>query len=539
LNITSSEIGRPRRRLGWRLLAAISGAAVIGSVMFANVAVFAAAGPAVNLDQCRNGGLVTNGTQTFIQCSGGGSGNSGWVNGNAGAANAHYAEGESISYRARITGLKANDQVVVIMGYDVVHGGVHAIDYLTDKNRWQTPEGGTLDVPCSGVSGCDDPADLLTAPIPAPLTNVQVDTTKTLANGCQVAGGGAVQQPVTSFNAIPAAKRVMEFFNATPAAVDAIKYVGAPPTLLDRNGDQEQQISVTFTATAANPVLAWGGHIASRLDWGCAGAPQSASGISGSPYHMRIKNITVNGDPISLGNQDRSLSAAAVIFVNPGISTTPNPSSTTIGTLLNDSATLTGALSPTGSITFKLFPPADTNCTGSAIYTESVPLNGATTVSTNNTTVTATEAGTYHWTADYPGDGSNAAASSGCAAEPVTVAKKQPSNSTAQSLIPDDSFTLSGATSNAGGTIDFYLFNPSNTCSVANAADPTKVAFHQQVAVSGNGAYSTTNHQAVTPYTATAEGTYQWLAVYSGDANNEGTTSLCLEQFTIDNNNSN
>jgi hypothetical protein len=518
------------------LLAAISGAAVIGTVMFANVAVFAAAGPAVNLDQCRNGGLVVNGVQTSIQCAGGGSGNSGWVNGNAGASNGHYAEGESISYRARITGLTAGAQVVVVMGYDVVHGGVHAIDYLTDKNRWQSPEtsvGAKPDLPCSGVTGCN--ATALTAPIPSPTPNVQVDTTMTLANGCEVVGSGATQQPVTSFTAIPAAQRVMEFFDAQPAASNAIQLVGPVPNLLDRNGDQEQQVSVTFTAITANPVLAWGGHIASRLDWGCAGAPQSASGISGSPYHMRIKNITVNGSPINLGNQDRSLSAGAVIFVNPGISTTPNPSSTTIGTLLNDSATLSGALSPTGSITFRLFPPADTTCAGAAAYTEVVPLAGATTVSTNNTTVTATTAGTYHWTADYPGDGSNAAASSGCAAEPVTVAKKQPSNSTAQSLIPDDSFTLSGATSSAGGTIDFYLFDPNNTCSVANAADATMVAFHEQVAVSGNGAYPTTNHLAATPYTATAEGTYQWLAVYSGDDNNFGTTSLCLEQFTIDN----
>ena len=105
MNIGSFGSERPRRRIGKRLLAAISGAAVIGTVMFANVSVFAAAGPSVNLDQCRNGGLVVNGVQTSIQCAGGGSGNSGWVNGNAGASNAHYAEGESISYRARISGV--------------------------------------------------------------------------------------------------------------------------------------------------------------------------------------------------------------------------------------------------------------------------------------------------------------------------------------------------------------------------------------------------------------------------------------------------
>ena len=35
---------------------------------------------------------------------------------------------------------------------------------------------------------------------------------------------------------------------------------------------------------------------------------------------------------------------------------------------------------------------------------------------------------------------------------------------------------------------------------------------------------------------ATAEGTYHWLAVYSGDANNNAATSDCVETFSIDNN---
>jgi hypothetical protein len=37
-------------------------------------------------------------------------------------------------------------------------------------------------------------------------------------------------------------------------------------------------------------------------------------------------------------------------------------------------------------------------------------------------------------------------------------------------------------------------------------------------------------------YLATAEGTYHWLAVYSGDANNNAATSDCVETFSIDNN---
>jgi hypothetical protein len=617
------------------LLAAVSSAAVIGSFMFANVAVFAAAGPAVNLDQCRNGGLVTNGTQTFIQCAGGGSGNSGWVNGNAGASNAHYAEGESISYRARITGVKANDQIVVIMGYDVVHGGAHAIDYLTDKNRWQPPEttaAATPDLPCSGVTGCVDPTDLKTAPIPAPTTNVQVDTSKTEANGCEVAGSGAVQQPVTSFNAIPAAQRVMEFFDATPAASNAIQYVGPTPNLLDHNGDQEQQISVTFTANAANPVLAWGGHIARASDWGCADGPQSASGISGSPYHMRIKNITVNGSPISLGNQDRSLSAAAVVVLQPSLSTTPsaagpigtvlndtatisggiNPTGTVtfnlfgpddagcdgtavytqtvavsggsattspgyttaaagvyawvasysgdnnnlpatsgctaeevtipknsptlptspsaagpIGTVLNDTATVTGGFNPTGSIVFNLFGPDDVGCDGTAVYTQTVALTGNS--ATTSPGYTTAAAGTYAWTASYAGDANNNSASSGCTAEEVIIGKNSPSAATAQDLIPNDSLTLTGATSNAGGSVDFYLFAPGVSCGEGNIANAALTVL--DVGLIGNTTASTSN----TTFHATTAGTWTWLAIYSGDGNNDPATSNCVETFTIDN----
>src|SRR6266852_4766879 len=102
-----------------------------------------AASVAANIDQCRNGGVAT--PQTFAQCTG-----AAWQNGNAGASNSHYREGESISYRAAVTGLNSGDKVVLILGYDVIHSHKYAIDYLTNLNRWQPPEttaGATPDVP--------------------------------------------------------------------------------------------------------------------------------------------------------------------------------------------------------------------------------------------------------------------------------------------------------------------------------------------------------------------------------------------------------
>src|SRR4029079_5304232 len=73
-------------------------------------------------------------------------------------------------------------------------------------------------------------------------------------------------------------------------------------------GDKSAAITVNFTTTAANPtpVLAWGGHIATRANWGNG---SSAVAISGSPYHTRLIDLDGSG-----GNQERSLSAAAGLF---------------------------------------------------------------------------------------------------------------------------------------------------------------------------------------------------------------------------------
>jgi hypothetical protein len=77
-----------------------------------------------------------------------------------------------------------------------------------------------------------------------------------------------------------------------------------------------------------------------------------------------------------------------------------------------------------------------------------------------------------------------------------------------------DTATLSGATSDAGGTITFHLFSD-NQCTneVTTGLSP--------VAVSGNGAYNSGD------FTPTAAGTYYWTASYSGDANNAAASTAC------------
>src|SRR5262249_36643475 len=91
-------------------------------------------------------------------------------------------------------------------------------------------------------------------------------------------------------------------------------------------------ITIQFISTGQSEVvLSWAGHIGSALDWGQG---NSATAISGSPYHMRLISFDGSG-----GNQDRSLKASAVAGDFLTVAKVTNPSSDTT-TVFN--YTLTG-----------------------------------------------------------------------------------------------------------------------------------------------------------------------------------------------------
>jgi hypothetical protein len=114
-----------------------------------------------------------------------------------------------------------------------------------------------------------------------------------------------------------------------------------------------------------------------------------------------------------------------VAQATPTVTTTPSPTSVDPAPGdLADTATLAGGYNATGTITFKLFPPADATCAGTEVYSEAVTVNGDDDYSTTGTGTgdnTAALAGVWHWTADYDGDTNNAAKSSLCADEAVPV----------------------------------------------------------------------------------------------------------------------
>ncbi len=106
----------------------------------------------------------------------------------------------------------------------------------------------------------------------------------------------------------------------------------------------------------------------------------------------------------------------------PSLSTIPSPSEGgQVGVTLTDTAMLSGAFNPGGSITFDLYGPNDSTCAAEApTFSQTVTVSGDGSYSTPAGFKT-TAPGTYYWSVSYSGDDSgNAPASAGCG-EPVVV----------------------------------------------------------------------------------------------------------------------
>jgi hypothetical protein len=228
-----------------------------------------------------------------------------------------------------------------------------------------------------------------------------------------------------------------------------------------------------------------------------------------------------SGDANNNSATSPCMSEVLVVKTNPSIATSLSATSTNIGTAVHDSATLSGATTDAGgTVTYTVY--TDSACSLGAQSAGTVTVTNGSVPDSNP--ITFNNSGTFYWQAVYSGDAKNNSATSPCMSEVLVVNPNSTSIVTDQTLLPNDSATLSGATSNAGGTITFALFAPTDaTCSGTPA-------YAQTVPVNGNGTYSTTN----TTFFASTQGTWRWRVVYSGDANNAGSTSACgVEQFTI------
>jgi hypothetical protein len=233
------------------------------------------------------------------------------------------------------------------------------------------------------------------------------------------------------------------------------------------------------------------------------------------------ETLTVNGTVSSVTN---TVVQSGVV---PRLVTTASAGGP-LGTALTDQATLSGGFNPSGSITFRLYGPNDTNCTGTPVFTSNaITVNGNGNY-TSAPAFTPAVAGVYRWIASYSGDPGNpppnAPVTGACndANETVTITTATPGIVTTASAggpvgtALTDQATLSGGASPTGSII-FRLYGPNDaTCT------GTPVFTSNAIAVNGNG-----NYTSAPAFTPTAAGIYRWIASYSGDAANAAVAGVC------------
>lgn len=212
------------------------------------------------------------------------------------------------------------------------------------------------------------------------------------------------------------------------------------------------------------------------------------------------------------------------------------------GTPLDDAALVGGGRHPTGTVTFYLFDPTEpcsaTPAFGTYRYTDTVAVGngGLSALTAEGGTqpggFVPDRAGTWRWVAVYGGDAANAAAATSCTAQTVAVAPAPtavlPTAATDPATVglhPLDTTAAVTGGAHPAGDLTFYLFDPTEPCSAAPT--PGTYRYADVVAVDGAGPVGTATGTAPGGFTPDQLGTWQWEAVYSGDADDAPSASAC------------
>ncbi len=209
---------------------------------------------------------------------------------------------------------------------------------------------------------------------------------------------------------------------------------------------------------------------------------------------------------------------------SPDITATPSGGGPAGSTLVTDTAILSGGSSPTGTITFSLYPTYGgvPDCFGLGsppVDTETVPVTGNGSYATP-AGYTPSQPGLYLWNASYSGDAGNAPAASGCAQVIISAPAVTAITTSGGGSVPVDGSgafleaSLSGGSSPTG-TITFDVYGPSATADCSGSPAYTAI---------GNVDASFNAHASIE---LTQVGIFWWTASYSGDAGNAPAVSGC------------
>jgi hypothetical protein len=199
------------------------------------------------------------------------------------------------------------------------------------------------------------------------------------------------------------------------------------------------------------------------------------------------------------------------------------PQQLAVGTSFQDTATLRGGYSPTGTITFQIYGPVASGCPQPAfVDTVSIAGNGA----FSSDPFVPQRPGRYSFVAIYSGDSSNKKAAEPCdsASEVVEVRKRTPKVKPRARLAGGRRISIRASLSGSfspSGAINFRLYRPDDKhCR-------HKPVFSGGVAVKSNGNVS------LAQYLATRSGVYRLSVAYSGDPRNRRYKAKCGDAQSI------
>jgi hypothetical protein len=230
---------------------------------------------------------------------------------------------------------------------------------------------------------------------------------------------------------------------------------------------------------------------------------------SSDSFTSEIKDF-VPPEAVQLSNCQSGLTTTAVTPV-------------TVGQPISDTAHLDVPDGAGGTITFHLWTTNTNGTCSGEVNTGLTPVNVDGPGDYPSGDYTTTTVGTFYWTAVYSGaagvDGDSTAC--GEAGETSVVNPIQSGISTTQSVIPNDSATITGG---GTGNVRFRLY-AGTSCSTS------ATAIVDQSRPIGSGGIAATNNTTIAVSTSQ---TYSWLVEYAGDGTHTGATSSCsTEHFAV------
>jgi hypothetical protein len=389
----------------------------------------------------------------------------------------------------------------------------------------------------STVTGNSDTADykdtiLTTVPPITNCTSTTVTTPKTGAGADIPAGGLSIGTGVVAVK--DSAVVDIQGGTATPTGSVAFSLCKVDdPGLCTTGGTSVGETDLTG-ATYPETVVSPTAYVTSvgRYCWRAEFSGDSDNGIPGSSDSSASECFTVN--PVT-----PTLATTAGPDINPGQELSDKATLSGTATQPADpviNLTGTGGSKADGTITFKLYGPNDCETVAYTSEEEPVPVEGDGTYDTPDPQFKPTEAGTYHWVAEYSGDSPNtndASHNTDCTDEneDVVVTTVASTLESAQNWLPNDLVTVSApdGSGDLDGTVFFDLYASADCTGEPIYTEPDGVAV--------SGASPETVSTSNTTVKATASGSYSWKVSYDSDnpaqqdipASCEETSSLTID----------